>query len=268
MLIPAVFSVITYVYFLYSFTSILLFLINFKNQDWIENETIKSIFPFAVDPINNDSTFNITALLKNCSLLLFWAFHHSLFARQFIKKFIPKQIERSLYVLIASGIMHYLLNQWTNNHINGGIIFQFIHDNKTSFIPWIGVIISWFLIVAASFFIDHFQLFGLKQGVFPTLSDKNQNEKQQLKIVWGYKFVRHPMMSFALIMLWISPIFSFDRLIFSVMSTVYIIFGVYLEEMSLRKVFGVQYDKYTKQVPHKFFYCPFITKNNTTNKRD
>ena len=162
--------------------------------------------------------------------------------------------------MVASLILNYLIYSWSNNHINGGIVYKFVEDDS-QFIVWIGVILSWHCIVLASFFIDHFELFGLKQGVLGLIPSKIVNDK--LKVEWGYKLVRHPMMSFAICMLWVQPIMTVDRLVFSVMATIYINFGVYLEERDLRKHFGDDYKDYAKQVPNKFFYCPCVGTSNS-----
>ncbi len=64
-----------------------------------------------------------------------------------------------------------------------------------------------------------------------------------------YLWVRHPLYLFSLIMIWVNPHFSYDRLLFNIMWTGWIIIGTILEERDLVADFGDGYRNYQKQVP-------------------
>ena len=104
--------------------------------------------------------------------------------------------------------------------------------------------------------INHFELFGLKQ-IFDNLNGKiTANPKFQTNFF--YKIVRHPIMLGFIIAFWATPEMTVGHLIFSITTTVYIIFAVkYLEEKDLRKSIGKEYEEYQKEVP---MILPF-TKN-------
>jgi len=74
-------------------------------------------------------------------------------------------------------------------------------------------------------------------------------EPSPLTIQGPYKFVRHPLYSFSLLMIWSSPEISADRLLFNGLWTAWIITGTLLEEKDLVRDFGEAYQKYQKTVP-------------------
>eukprot|EP01083_Nonionella_stella_P226491 804289_1 len=253
-ILSAILSVASYVYFLYVFKSWLFFQLNFANQPWNWAESMQPFFPYVMDS-QHDTEFNFDHLKTNCALFLCWAFHHSTFARDFIKQYIPERIERSLFVLVASALMHNLLKHWDSNHIGGAVLYRLVED-PTAEIAWCAMAFSWLMIVVATFNIDHFELVGLKQGVLGMLPSQI---KRTLGTSYAYGFVRHPMMSGILCTLWLAPVMTYDRLVFNVLMTVYVVIGVTLEENDLRKHFGSdEWEQYQENVPNKFFWLPVV----------
>ena len=64
-----------------------------------------------------------------------------------------------------------------------------------------------------------------------------------------YRWVRHPLYFFTLVMIWSNPDLTLDRLLFNVLFTGWIIVGTRLEERDLVAEFGEQYSAYQRQVP-------------------
>ena len=64
-----------------------------------------------------------------------------------------------------------------------------------------------------------------------------------------YRWVRHPLYLFSLIIIWSCPIFTLDRLLHNGLWTIWIIFGATLEERDLVDCFGQAYRSYQKTVP-------------------
>jgi protein-S-isoprenylcysteine O-methyltransferase Ste14 len=64
-----------------------------------------------------------------------------------------------------------------------------------------------------------------------------------------YKYVRHPLYSFFILMIWSHPYLTLDRLLFNFCWTLWIIVGSYWEEKDLVSVFGEAYLDYRKRVP-------------------
>ncbi|MFW6284408.1 MAG: methyltransferase family protein, partial [Desulfosalsimonas sp.] len=64
-----------------------------------------------------------------------------------------------------------------------------------------------------------------------------------------YKFVRHPLYFFSLLMIWSCPDITADRLVFNVLWSGWIVTGAWLEEKDLVRDLGRQYRDYQKSVP-------------------
>jgi protein-S-isoprenylcysteine O-methyltransferase Ste14 len=70
-----------------------------------------------------------------------------------------------------------------------------------------------------------------------------------LTISGPYRFVRHPLYFFVLLMIWSNPYLTLDRLLFNVLWTTWICLGAFLEERDLVADFGEAYGEYKRKVP-------------------
>lgn len=64
-----------------------------------------------------------------------------------------------------------------------------------------------------------------------------------------YRWVRHPLYLFCLLMIWAFPDLTADRLLFNILWTGWIVVGTVLEERDLVELFGAEYRKYQNQAP-------------------
>ncbi len=64
-----------------------------------------------------------------------------------------------------------------------------------------------------------------------------------------YRYVRHPLYLFSLLLTWSAPRLSTDQLLFNVLWTIWIIVGTRLEERDLLRDFGEAYREYQLSVP-------------------
>ena len=64
-----------------------------------------------------------------------------------------------------------------------------------------------------------------------------------------YRWVRHPLYLFSLVIIWSCPIFTVDRLLHNGLWTIWIIIGAAMEERDLVDCFGQAYRSYQKTVP-------------------
>ena len=103
------------------------------------------------------------AILVDTLLLLLFAVPHSVMARPAFKrwwtKFVPPPVERSTYVLVSSLLLGLLFWQWRPIpavvwHVENPLSRWLIRA-----VFWAG----WVLVLASTFLIDHFDLFGLRQ---------------------------------------------------------------------------------------------------------
>jgi len=79
---------------------------------------------------------------------------------------------------------------------------------------------------------------------------ENREPKQTPFVAQGpYRYVRHPLYFFALLMIWAYPDLTADRLLFNCAWTIWIVIGTVLEERDLVDEFGEQYQKYQQQTP-------------------
>ena len=64
-----------------------------------------------------------------------------------------------------------------------------------------------------------------------------------------YRWVRHPLYAFVVVLLWSTPVLTGDRLLLNVLWTIWIYIGAVFEERDLVSTFGDTYRKYQRQVP-------------------
>ncbi len=65
----------------------------------------------------------------------------------------------------------------------------------------------------------------------------------------AYRWVRHPIYSSFLLMVWASPDFTADRLLFNILWSAWMVVGTRLEERDLAADFGDAYRNYQRRVP-------------------
>ena len=64
-----------------------------------------------------------------------------------------------------------------------------------------------------------------------------------------YRWVRHPLYLFMIVLFWSCPLMTADRLLFNILWTIWIVIGTILEERDLVDDFGAAYRDYQKNVP-------------------
>jgi protein-S-isoprenylcysteine O-methyltransferase Ste14 len=105
-----------------------------------------------------------------------------------------------------------------------------------------GQLLSILLLVIAFLQTDSLSFVGLRQ-----LFEK---EESGALVVHGlYKIVRHPLYTFSLLFIWLTPSVSQNSLTVYIGSTLYILVGVYFEERKLLREFGESYADYKKNTP-------------------
>lgn len=64
-----------------------------------------------------------------------------------------------------------------------------------------------------------------------------------------YRVVRHPLYTFSLLYVWLSPSVSQNSLVFYIGVTLYVLIGAYFEERKLLRDFGDAYAEYKSKTP-------------------
>jgi protein-S-isoprenylcysteine O-methyltransferase Ste14 len=183
------------------------------------------------------------SLLINMGLLVIFALQHNVMARPWFKaawtKVVPKQLERSMFVLLASAALAFMFWQWRPLT---GVIWEV--ENAAIANTLVGVsLLGWGLVLFATFLIDHFDLFGLRQTFM-----WDRYTKPIFKEASLYRHVRHPLYLGFLIAFWATPAMTVGHLFFAVVTTAFILWSIQFEEHDLANEHA-EYRVYQKRVP-------------------
>lgn len=186
------------------------------------------------------------ALLVDIALLLVFAAQHSGMARPAFKQWwtgiVPEAAERSTYLLASSIAFGALMAWWAPI---GGVVWRLPPGAARSAV--IGLYVcGWLLLLYATFLIDHFDLFGLKQ-VWRFLKGRSYRPPQ-FHTPGLYQVVRHPLYIGWLTLIWAAPTMTVAHLVFAAGTTLYILIAIRLEEHDLSAVHP-QYQDYRRRVP-------------------
>ena len=188
----------------------------------------------------------IEALIINLLLMALFAIQHSVMARRQFKawwtQYVPKPIERSTYVLVASLSLALLFWQWRPMP---QIVWGVENPDLAATIATLSFA-GWVLVFTSTFLINHFELFGLHQ-VTNHLVDK-EVPPPRFRTPLFYKFVRHPLYLGFIIAFWAAPTMTVGRLLFASVTTIYILLAIALEERDLVELFGEEYRQYKQRV--------------------
>jgi len=194
----------------------------------------------ATDPIG-------LALAINIGLLGLFAIQHSVMARPAFKRLwtrvVPKPIERSTYVLFSSLALILLFWQWRPL---GGTVWSVDSTGATVVLRTLFGF-GWGLVLVATFLIDHFDLFGMRQ-VWLYLNGRPYTPRP-FATPWLYRYVRHPLYVGWFFAFWATPTMTSAHLLFAVATSVYILLAIQFEEHDLVGEFGDTYEDYRRRTP-------------------
>jgi protein-S-isoprenylcysteine O-methyltransferase Ste14 len=189
----------------------------------------------------------LQSVIVDILLIGLFALQHSVMARQGFKRWwtriVPPSVERSTYVLAASFVLLILYWQWQPIPALVWTVQNPAAAAVLDGIFWLG----WVVLVASTFLLSHFELFGLSQ-VFMRLFGK-QPPKAKFRTPLLYRRVRHPIYLGVLLAVWATPAMTMGHLLFALVITGYILIGIRLEERDLVEQFGDQYRYYRQQAP-------------------
>jgi protein-S-isoprenylcysteine O-methyltransferase Ste14 len=196
------------------------------------------------------------ALMWNLGLLSLFALQHSGMARPAFKRWwtrlIPESVERSTYVLLTSALMLLLYWQWRPIEATvwefSGLVGGFLQ---------VLYFAGWGLVFYSTILIDHFDLFGMRQVVLHFRG--RAYEPLPFDTPSLYKWVRHPLYVGWFTVFWVTPQMSAGHLLLALVTTVYILVAVRIEENDLLTYFGDTYARYVERVPR---FLPLPRRNH------
>jgi len=191
-------------------------------------------------------------LWLDAGLSLFFFIQHSGMIRRpfrrWLASFIPEEYAGAVYT-IASGIVLLL------------VILLWQTSTQTvitppGFLRWSLRAVSFLFLIGFYWGVKalrFFDPFGLRP-IIDRLRSKDPTS-MPITVAGPYRWVRHPLYLFMILLIWSCPDLTRDRLLFNLLWTLWIVIGSYLEENDLIAEFGDVYREYQKRVP---MLVPFL----------
>ncbi len=186
------------------------------------------------------------ALMIDIGLSLLFFFQHSLMIRPSFKKkvfrWIPEAYFAAFYAIASGIVLMLVVLCWQQTVYSFGIAQG--PFNLILRLLFLTAVLGFYWSVRALGFFDPFG----RRAIIDHL--RSAKSKAMTFTVKGpYRWVRHPLYFFTLIMIWAYPYLTADRLLFNVLWTIWLIVGSILEERDLIQAFGRQYRDYQSKVP-------------------
>jgi protein-S-isoprenylcysteine O-methyltransferase Ste14 len=180
------------------------------------------------------------AVGSNALLFAAFALHHSLLARSGVKRLVSRltgaRFERTAYVWIASLLAIAMCVLWQPV---AGLFYSMPGWWQLPF--WVMQALGAGIIVGAARVMDPLELSGIRQAA-------GQAATGSLKIVGPFRIVRHPIYFGWMLLVFGTPTMTANRLLFAVISSLYLILAIPWEESSLVEGHGDRYRDYQRLV--------------------
>ena len=191
--------------------------------------------------INEEQGLMLNTLLS----LIFFLQHSGMVRREFrrrMQNIIPPHYHGAVYTIVSGLVLFVFLIFWQSS------------ENMLLDVQGLPAIIMrsfFFLAILGTCWgmwaLRSVDMFGLDAVV------KNQKDKQSdsktFTVRGPYRWVRHPLYLFTIVLFWSYPSISADRLLLNVLWTIWIVIGTTLEERELIDDFGDDYRDYQANVP-------------------
>ena len=178
--------------------------------------------------------------------ILVWGFVHSLTASLGAKEWIKRTF--------GDGIMRYyrfgynafsalslLPILWLMATLPDRVLYHV--DAPWMYLMLTGQLLAMVMLVVGVLQTDTLSFIGLRQLFEGT-------ERTPKLVIRGlYRWVRHPLYSAGLLLIWLTPVMSQNSLVVFISITIYIIVGAFFEERKLVREFGAEYEAYRRETP-------------------
>jgi protein-S-isoprenylcysteine O-methyltransferase Ste14 len=187
-----------------------------------------------------DTGSTIRDAIDNAVLFTIFALHHSIMARSgakaWITRVVPADLERAVYVWIASVLFLAVCWMWQPLP---GVIWT-----TNGVVHWLLVAVQLAgvaLTLRAARIVGVWELAGVKQPDHTT--------PVEFRASGPFAIVRHPIYLGWLLIVLATPIMTTSQLLFAVISSAYLIAAIPLEERSLLEAFPEKYATYQRAMP-------------------
>jgi protein-S-isoprenylcysteine O-methyltransferase Ste14 len=189
---------------------------------------------------SGDASRATSNALFNGGLFAIFALHHSLLARTWFKRsiarLIPPHAERSAYVWVASVLSIAMCALWRPVP---GLVYQVDGWWRLPFwsLQAVGVVMT----LHAARVIKPLELAGISQAT-------GRASTGSIQIVGPFRVVRHPIYLAWMLMVFLTPLMTVNRVLFAGISSAYLILAIPWEEKSLVEGHGDSYRDYQRAV--------------------
>jgi len=188
----------------------------------------------------------VSALAVNAGLSLLFFVQHSVMVRAWFKlwlvRLVPEHFVSAIYAIASGIVLLSVVLLWQAS--------EQVFASATGALWWAARAV--FALAVAGIVWGVLALGGFDSlGLRPIRNRfRTQEARPSVLTIRGpYRWVRHPLYSFVLLMIWSYPHLTTDRLLFNVLWTVWIVVGTVLEERDLVAEFGDRYRRYQHNVP-------------------
>jgi protein-S-isoprenylcysteine O-methyltransferase Ste14 len=184
--------------------------------------------------------------LNMCLSLVFFIQHSIMTRRSFrawLSKFIKTQLHGAMFTIASGVFLLIMVVFWQKS--------DHLLASPQGILRWL-LRLVYFLSFAGFYWgvkaLGSFDAFGIT-SIKRHLRGKKPPPTMPFVIRGPYRWVRHPLYFFCLLLIWSCPDLTVDRLLFNILWTVWIVVGTILEERDLVADFRDGYRDYQRRVP-------------------
>jgi protein-S-isoprenylcysteine O-methyltransferase Ste14 len=190
-------------------------------------------------------SISVALLLDGILCLVFFLQHSGMVRRAFQQRFnavAPAHYRNAVYAIASGAALLLLLLLWQRTE---PVVISVQGPLRWCFYATLLASLAGFLWGVRS--LGSFDALGI-QPILVKGEDKTLSP-MPLTVHGAYRWVRHPLYTSSLLLIWAQPDLTYDRILFNLSWTGWIIVGSFLEERDLLAHFGESYARYQQEVP-------------------